>query len=101
LKYNSEDNKDRITFTIKFDKETAMVGYSKLRLEFQTAHSDADIFVALKKLNDEGDEVTFTYFTMYEHGPIAQGCLRASHRAADPSKSTPYQCKGYGHYPKA
>lgn len=69
-----------------------MVGYSKLRLAFQAPdNNDADIFVALKKLDDEGNEVTFTYFTVYEHGPIAQGCLRASHRATDPTRSKPYQ----------
>jgi len=69
-----------------------MVGYSKLRLAFQAPdNDDADIFVALKKFDDDGDEVTFTYFTVYEHGPIAQGSLRASHRATDPSRSKPYQ----------
>jgi len=92
LKYDSENEKDRIIFEIKFEKETAMVGYSKLRLAFQARdNKDADIFVALKKLDQDGDEVTFTYFTVYEHGPIAQGCLRASHRATDPTRSKPYQ----------
>jgi uncharacterized protein len=91
VKYNSESDKGRVTFNIKFDTETAMVGYSKLRLTFQADHSDADIFVTLKKFDDEGHEITFTYFTVYEHGPIAQGCLRASHRAIDASKSKPYQ----------
>jgi uncharacterized protein len=68
-----------------------MVAYSKLHLCFSAEHNDADIFVALKKLDDEGEEVTFTYFTVYEHGPIAQGCLRSSHRAVDPKRSTEYQ----------
>ena len=90
LEYDSDDG--RVTFNIKFDKETAMVGYSKLRIAFQAPdNNDADIFVALKKFDDEGDEVTFTYFTVYEHGPIAQGCLRASHRATDSARSKPYQ----------
>jgi predicted acyl esterase len=43
---------------------------------------DGDVFCVLKKLDDEGKEVTFTYFTVYEHGPIAQGCSE---------KSTDYQ----------
>jgi hypothetical protein len=89
--YNSETD-ERATFTITFDKQVVMVGYSKLRLAISTDnHDDGDVFVTLKKLDDEGKEVTFTYFTVYEHGPIAQGCLRLSHRATDPEKSTPYQ----------
>jgi len=92
VKYNSEKDSGRVLFNIKFEKEMAMIGYSKLRLAFQAPdNNDADIFVALKKLDDEGNEVTFTYFTVYEHGPIAQGCLRASHRATDPTRSKPYQ----------
>jgi predicted acyl esterase len=90
VEYDSDNG--RVTFSLKFDKETAMVGYSKLRIAFQAPdNDDADIFVALKKFDDEGDEVTFTYFTVYEHGPIAQGCLRASHRAIDASRSKLYQ----------
>jgi uncharacterized protein len=91
-KYNSENEKSQVTFTMKFDNHTAMVGYSKLRLAFQTPdHTDADIFVCLRKLDNEGEQVTFTYFTVYEHGPISQGCLRASHRATDPRRSVSYQ----------
>jgi uncharacterized protein len=92
IKYNSESDKDHAVFTFKFDQPTALVGYFKLRLAFQSPdNTDADVFVAVKKLDDDGKEVTFTYFTVYEHGPIAQGCLRASHRAIDPAKSTLYQ----------
>jgi predicted acyl esterase len=91
LKYDSESD-DRLKFNFKFNKETAMVGYSKLRLAIQTPdNDDAEIFVALRKLDDEGEQVTFTYFTVYEHGPIAQGCLRASHRALDEKRSKDYQ----------
>ena len=91
LKYDSESD-DRLKFNFKFNKETAMVGYSKLRLAIQTPdNDDADIFVALRKLDDEGEQVTFTYFTVYEHGPFAQGCLRASHRALDEKRSKDYQ----------
>jgi len=86
LKYS-----DRITFNFKFNREVAMIGYSKLHLCFSAEHPDADVFVTLKKLDDDGNEVTFTYFTVYEHGPIAQGCLRASHRSIDPEGSAPYQ----------
>jgi uncharacterized protein len=69
-----------------------MVGYSKLRLAISVDDAeDGDVFCVLKKLDDEGKEVTFTYFTVYEHGPIAQGCLRLSHRRTDPEKSTDYQ----------
>jgi len=92
VKYNSESDTDHALFTIQFDRPTALVGYFKLRLAFQSPdNSDADIFVAVKKLDDSGQEVTFTYFTVYEHGPIAQGSLRASHRAIDATKSTAFQ----------
>lgn len=82
----------RVTFTIKFDQPTAIVGYSKSRIEFQASeNNDADNFVGLKKLDDDGEEVIFTYFTVYDHSPIAEGRLHASYRAANPSRPKPFQ----------
>ena len=50
---------------------------------------DADVFVALQKLDRDGNEVGFTFYAFYENGPVALGWQRASHRALDPEPSAP------------
>ena len=50
-----------------------------------------DLFVALQKLDADGNEVPFTFYAMFDNGPLALGWLRASHRALDAAKSTPQQ----------
>jgi hypothetical protein len=50
---------------------------------------DMDLFVALQKLDADGNLVGFTFYAFYENGPIALGWQRVSHRALDPSLSTP------------
>jgi hypothetical protein len=53
MKYNSENNKRRVIFNIKFDKKIVIVEYSKLYLIFQVEYLDTNIFIALKKLDDK------------------------------------------------
>jgi predicted acyl esterase len=80
------------TFDIRFDEETEITGHASLRLWVEAEGSDdADLFVALQKLDAKGEEVGFTFYAFFENGPIALGWLRASHRALDPELSTPEQ----------
>jgi uncharacterized protein len=51
---------------------------------------DMDVFVALFKLDAEGDQVGFPYYGQFEDGPVAVGWQRASHRELDPERSTDF-----------
>lgn len=76
-------------FDWTFEHATELTGHASLRLWIEADGSDdADLFVALQKLDAEGREVGFTFYSFYENGPIALGWLRASHRALD-GASTP------------
>jgi uncharacterized protein len=82
----------RATFDCRFAQPTELTGYMKLRLWLEAEGSnDADVFVAIQKLDATGALVGFTFYAFYENGPVALGWLRASHRALDPNRSTPWQ----------
>jgi uncharacterized protein len=79
-------------FDFKFDKDTELSGHMKLKLWVSTTDGDdMDLFVVVDKLDSEGERVPFTYFSVFEDGPVALGWLRASHRELDPQRSTPWQ----------
>ena len=50
-----------------------------------------DLFVIIRKIDAEGQEVPFTFFAVFEDGPVALGWLRVSHRELDPERSLPWQ----------
>ncbi len=52
---------------------------------------DMDLFVGIEKLTATGEVVPFFAKTGYTKGPVAMGWLRASQRALDEVKSTPWQ----------
>lgn len=80
------------SFDFRFDEETEITGHASLRLWVEAEGSDdADLFVALQKLDAKGGEAGFTFYAFFENGPIALGWLRASHRALDPELSMPEQ----------
>ena len=80
----------RATFDFRFKEDTELTGHASLRLWLEAEGSDdADIFIALQKLDERGEEVGFTYYAFFENGPIALGWLRASHRELDPDRSVP------------
>lgn len=77
-------------FDRTFARPAELTGHASLRLWVEAEGSDdIDLFVALQKLDAEGNEVGFTFYSFYENGPIALGWLRASHRALDPEASRP------------
>jgi hypothetical protein len=50
-----------------------------------------DLFVGVKKYDRRGKEIQFPDFNHIEHGHVASGWLRVSHRELDEEKSTPHQ----------
>ena len=83
---------ERATFNIRFDRDTELSGYMKLKLWVATsAGADMDLFVGVQKLDARGAEVAFYGKTGYNRGPAAMGWLRVSERELDTVRSTPYQ----------
>ena len=81
-----------VVFTHTFDKDTELTGYMKLKLWVATdSGDDIDLFVGLRKLDRRGEELHFPDFNHIEHGLLARGWLRVSHRELDSERSTPFQ----------
>jgi len=81
----------RATFTIPFAEPVELVGHVRAVLHMSADEAeDMDVFVALFKLDAEGNQVGFPYYGQFEDGPVAVGWLRASHRELDPERSTDY-----------
>ncbi|UOR01610.1 CocE/NonD family hydrolase [Leucobacter allii] len=77
------------TFTRVFSEETRVVGPMALRLWLSADDADdADVFVIVRKLGADGEEIRFPFNALFADGPVALGWLRASHRALDPEAST-------------
>jgi predicted acyl esterase len=83
-------------FEHAFVQETEITGYAKLRLWVEAQGSnDMDLFIALQKIDRDGNIVTFPFFATFDDGNVALGWLRASRRQlAD--DSTPEQPR-YAH----
>ena len=60
------------------------------KLFVSSSTSDADLFLIVRVFDPQGKELTFMGSTD-PNTPIANGWLRASHRALDPAKSKPYR----------
>jgi len=52
------------------------------------AGGDMDVFVAVWKLDANGDPVYFPIHALHDDGPITLGWIRASHRELDKARST-------------
>jgi putative CocE/NonD family hydrolase len=82
----------RAVFDLRFDARTEVTGHTKLRLWVETDEADdMDLFVALRKLDRDGQVVLFPWWSMMDDGPVALGWLRASHRELDERRSTPFR----------
>ncbi|MBN8819559.1 MAG: CocE/NonD family hydrolase [Sphingomonas sp.] len=92
VSYDPLDTAGEAQFDIRFDADTEITGYMKLGLwvEAQGA-DDMDLFVAIQKIGKDGEPVGMTFYAFFETGPVALGWLRASHRALDEARSTPWQ----------
>ncbi len=79
-------------FRRTFDAETELTGNMKLKLWVEAEGArDMDLFVAVKKYDAQGEEVTFYGKAGYARSPVALGWLRVSQRELDPERSTPAQ----------
>lgn len=75
-------------FVYRFDRETQLTGYLKLRLWVEAADADdLDLFIYVQKLDHKGEFLP-SYVMGHVH-PGAQGWLRVSHRELDTARSTP------------
>jgi hypothetical protein len=73
-----------------FEEETEITGPVSCKLWISSSTPDADIFLALRLFDPDGDEVLFIGANDPKV-PIGQGWLRASHRRVDPARSKPWQ----------
>lgn len=113
VRYRADDERGKAVFTIRFDRNTEMVGYLKLRLWVEAeGNDDMDLFAWVQKLDRRGGLLTHIpvplprpvlWFirTAFKHGilknkipsamnyPGPYGKQRVSLRKRDEEKSTP------------
>jgi uncharacterized protein len=86
----AHDHKSVVTFDHVFLEATEITGYSSVKLFVQALQfPDVDLFVAIQKLDKDGQEVKFYHSTQQLEASASFGWLRVSHRELDVSQSTP------------
>ena len=88
--------KGRATFEIKFETDTELSGYMKLRLWVQaqpervgaTPPDDMALFVAINKRDKDGKTVHFYGSVGNDRDMVTRGCLRVSRRELNVDEST-------------
>jgi hypothetical protein len=89
--YDSLSEDSEVVFDLRFENDTDIVGHIRLKLFVSADETDdLDLFVALEKIDAQGQRVGFTHYAIFEDGPLALGWLRVSHRELDPQRSTDY-----------
>jgi len=89
VRYSTDDGKGKATFSVTFDQETEIIGYSTLHLWVEAdGANDMDIFATIRKLDAQGNRPERAQLHRYT-GPVGQ--LRASHRKEDPKRSTSWR----------
>lgn len=90
LRYPSKEG--AASFDLRFDVTTEVTGPMQLTLWLAALDADdADVFVAVDKLDRDGRRVPFPDLNHIETGRVAYGWLRASHRELDVERSRPGQ----------
>ncbi len=86
---------NKAAFIYQFREETELTGGMNLRLWVSAEQTDdMDIFVAVKKMDSQGNEIYFSGYNGNAHDVVAKGWLRVSHRELDQTRSSiemPYQ----------
>jgi putative CocE/NonD family hydrolase len=86
--YKADDGQGKATFTYKFDEDTELTGYMKLRLWVEAdGADDMDLFVYVTKLDKQGNPLPALVMGNPWEG--APGWLKVSHREQDEKQSTP------------
>ena len=90
VRYDPADG--RAQFDHTFDEPVDVVGHIKLRLWIEAVGADdMDLFVAVQKLDPDGEPVHFPFYAEHDDGNVALGWLRASHRELDEERSSAAQ----------
>ena len=92
VSYNSTTDSG-VHFDFRFENDTELTGYMKLKLWVSTtAGTDMDLFVGVKKLDADGNEVYFEGGVAgFEKDMAATGWLRVSQRELNPKRSKPWK----------
>jgi predicted acyl esterase len=73
--YDAVAERTGVSFTVRFDAETEVAGYPKVRLWVEADGSDdLDLFVLLEKLNAAGERLE--QFNVPNHGPVMDSLTR-------------------------
>jgi predicted acyl esterase len=89
-KVSYEGETESVTFDIKFNEDTEITGYMKLRLWVEAdGNDDMDLFIAIRKLDHTGNWLPTS--VLGEPHPGAWGKMRVSHRELDEKLSTDFQ----------
>ncbi|MFV0465455.1 MAG: CocE/NonD family hydrolase [Lachnospiraceae bacterium] len=79
-----------VSFDIKFEEDTEITGYAYVRLFVEAdGYNDMDLFVTLKKLDENGNWLPCSILGEPHPGPW--GKLRVSHRELDEKLSTAFE----------
>jgi uncharacterized protein len=88
-KASYDGNTGEADFNYRFDEDTEITGYLKLRLWVETdGHNEMDLFVNVQKLDEEGNFLP--NYVLGEPHPGAWGKMRVSHRKLDRKLSTDF-----------
>ncbi len=89
LRYAALDEYQQLAFSHTFRTDTEVTGTARLRLWVEADGSDdMDLYVGLSKFDRHGNEVLMAGYGGVEHGHVASGWLRVSHRELDTERST-------------
>jgi predicted acyl esterase len=84
-----ESETEEVNFDYRFDEDTELTGYMKLRLYVAAEnYDDMDLFINVQKLNTSGEFLPITIFG--EPHPGVWGKMRVSRRKLDEKLSTDY-----------
>lgn len=73
--YDAVSERHGVSFILRFDAETELAGYPKVRLWVEAEGADdMDLFVLLEKLNAAGERLE--QFTVPNHGPVMDALTR-------------------------
>ncbi len=81
---------EEVCFDYRFEEDTELTGFIKLRLWVEAdGHDDMDLFINVQKLSTTGEWLPITIFG--ENHPGAWGKMRVSRRKLDEKLSTDFQ----------
>lgn len=79
----------RLSFTYVSPRDLEITGPVAAKLYVESSTTDVDLFLVLRAFSPEGEEIVYQG-AIEPHSPVAQGWLRASHRALDDVQSRPF-----------